>query len=267
MGQLGTSAHGRIATSIITAPFAGILSYFAGRIVSVWGILDPVADKVGHWLKIHVTASDVGWAVTLVLFAVLYGIVLWRVWRPRHVHHLPLNVATTPVASLEKKVIRAEPEPHADAAALLRLSARRDYLRKAISSTQATRDFIRKRFERWTTEAKLLPADLHPLDHRKRSLRFIDQDPFPPESMELSDLAKLAKGEVKFGQHPQFALNPGRAVPDDAEFANEEMRFEFRRRFEETYSDEAAISEIIREMEQELFKLDREWEQKGKANG
>jgi hypothetical protein len=67
----------------MAAPF----SYVVGKIVEKWGILDPLADQIGEWLRINVPPAAVGWAVALVIFAALYGLLLWRVWSPRHIHH------------------------------------------------------------------------------------------------------------------------------------------------------------------------------------
>lgn len=58
MGQVRSSTGGRVATSIaggiIAAPPP---AYLVGKIVEKWGVLDPLADQIGGWLKVHVPPS------------------------------------------------------------------------------------------------------------------------------------------------------------------------------------------------------------------
>ena len=92
--------RGRVATTIVGAPLGGVLSYFVAKVCEAWGVLDGVAIRLGGYLKEHVAPSDIGWLVGLIAFAGLYGLLLRLVWRrPRHIHHLPIQAETKPIAT------------------------------------------------------------------------------------------------------------------------------------------------------------------------
>jgi hypothetical protein len=105
MGQLGSDRTGRVATTVVGGVIAAPFSYMFGKIIEKWGILDPLADQIGEWLKVHVPAEAVSWTVGLLVFAALYGFLLWKVWRPRHIHHGELSI-TAGSASLAGEASR-----------------------------------------------------------------------------------------------------------------------------------------------------------------
>ncbi len=66
---------------VATAVPSAMMSYGAQRVFEKWGVLDPVADAIGHTLKVHVTGGMAAWAGAVILFAVLVGLILALWWR------------------------------------------------------------------------------------------------------------------------------------------------------------------------------------------
>lgn len=101
---------GRIAITagglILSVP----ASYVVHRVLSAWGVLDDISDGLGKWLKIHVPPATAGWTLAVIFVLALYGLILWKVWRPRHIHHGILAGSTTPIPSLEKQFLPAAPD-------------------------------------------------------------------------------------------------------------------------------------------------------------
>lgn len=98
--------RGRIALTagglILSAP----ASYVVQRALGAWAVLDGISDGLGKWLKIHVPPATAGWTIALALVLALYGLLLWSVWRPRHVHDGGLKAGSAPVAATEAALIR-----------------------------------------------------------------------------------------------------------------------------------------------------------------
>ena len=69
------------------------------RVLGAWGVLDPVADALGKWLKVSVSAGLAGWTIALLIVVAVYAFILWKIWRPIHVHHLPIQAETKPETS------------------------------------------------------------------------------------------------------------------------------------------------------------------------
>lgn len=60
------------AIGIAVAP----VSYFLKRALGAWGVLDPLADNLGGWLRGHVSPDQAGWTVGLLVGLVLWGLAL-----------------------------------------------------------------------------------------------------------------------------------------------------------------------------------------------
>lgn len=98
---------GRVGVTMVGAVASVPASYFFKQVLNAWGVLDPISDAFGKYLKANVPAATAGWTLALIIVLAIYGVILWRVWRPRHIHHLPIQAENKPVASLEVEVIRA----------------------------------------------------------------------------------------------------------------------------------------------------------------
>lgn len=94
-----------IVGAVIAAPFAYVLK----GALEAWGVLNPVAEALGGWLKVHVPPATAGWTMAVLISGGLYALLLWKVWRPRHVHHLPITAETRPQATVASKLIKASP--------------------------------------------------------------------------------------------------------------------------------------------------------------
>lgn len=93
------TVRGRWGLTVVTALFGGLVSYVIQRVLGAWGVLDPVADAFGKWLKVSVSAGQAGWTIALLIVVAVYAFILWKIWRPIHVHHLPIPAETKPEAS------------------------------------------------------------------------------------------------------------------------------------------------------------------------
>jgi len=97
MGE-GISKNG--ATLLVVGGVVGApVTYVAQRAIATWGILDPISDWLGKWLKLNVSAEAVGWSMALIVVYGLYGLILRSIWRARHTHHSPVAAhAATPLS-------------------------------------------------------------------------------------------------------------------------------------------------------------------------
>lgn len=83
-------------------------SYVVQRALGAWGVLDDVSDSLGKWLKVNVPPAAAGWTIALVFVFAIYGLLLWKVWRPRHIHHVdPASEQIKFGDSSEAQVVRA----------------------------------------------------------------------------------------------------------------------------------------------------------------
>src|SRR5262245_50723440 len=78
----------RIGVSFAGILVSGVLSYIVQQCLGSWGVFDGMSEAAGKYFKAHVSPGVAGWTVALLIFASLYGVILWRVWRPRNIHHV-----------------------------------------------------------------------------------------------------------------------------------------------------------------------------------
>jgi len=83
-------------------------SYVIQRVLGVWKVLDPVSDALGRWLKVSVSAEQLGWTVALMVVGALFGLLLWKVWRPVHIHHGELTARVPTAVSMDMVFTRAD---------------------------------------------------------------------------------------------------------------------------------------------------------------
>ena len=92
-----------IRSQIIKSGIATILlipvSVFLKKMFESWGILDFYARASGEFLKMSVSPDQVGWTMAALVSLIAYGVILWHLWQPRHIHHLPIVGVTKPEAS------------------------------------------------------------------------------------------------------------------------------------------------------------------------
>lgn len=97
----------RLFYSLAGVPFTALISFLIQRVLAEWGILDPVAKIVGSWLSANAPVQPLQWTFALLMATILYGILLWRVWDVRNVHHKDLSIQTKPQSSFGLKVYSA----------------------------------------------------------------------------------------------------------------------------------------------------------------
>lgn len=98
----GSSTKKQVATTVGVGILTAPASYVAQRVLGAWGVLDDISDALGVWLRINVSPEAAGWTIALVLVLGFYGLVLWRVWRPKHDPTDPTDVK--PVAVENRQV-------------------------------------------------------------------------------------------------------------------------------------------------------------------
>jgi hypothetical protein len=63
---------------------------------------------MGDWLAVHISPATAGWVVALLLFSILYGLILWRVWHGRsgtsRASHEPASPAVQPRSAASEAV-------------------------------------------------------------------------------------------------------------------------------------------------------------------
>lgn len=109
MNQESKSWIARWSATVVGGPVAGILGLFLSKIIDSWGVLDAPANALGETLKANVSGGHVSLWLGFLLFAVLYGLLLRKVWGVRLVHHVTLQTETEPKPSLAMQVQRAAP--------------------------------------------------------------------------------------------------------------------------------------------------------------
>lgn len=75
--------------------------------LGVWKVFDPVSDAIGRWTNVSVSAEQLGWTLALIVFCALFGLLLWKVWRPVHIHHGELTAQVPTAVSMDTVVKRA----------------------------------------------------------------------------------------------------------------------------------------------------------------
>lgn len=108
-----------IRSQLIKSAIAAILlapvGIFLKRMIESWGILDPYARATGDFLRTNVSPDQLGWTAAGIISLVAYVVILWRIWRPRHIHHLPIMAETKPVATLDMQFVPAPPQSETSA--------------------------------------------------------------------------------------------------------------------------------------------------------
>jgi hypothetical protein len=103
-----------IRSQLIKSGIATILlapvGYVLQRMLASWGILDSFAQAGGEYLKMSVTADQAGWTIASVISLVAYTAILWRIWKPVHIHHGELTALAPSAAEVSMQVDRALPK-------------------------------------------------------------------------------------------------------------------------------------------------------------
>ncbi len=102
--------RGQVIKTAIATVLLAPLGAFLKRMLESWGILDSVARATGEFLRTNVSADQLGWTSAGIVSLCAYVVILWRVWKPRHIHHLPILAETKPGAALEQQFIPAAPQ-------------------------------------------------------------------------------------------------------------------------------------------------------------
>jgi hypothetical protein len=95
-------------TSLIVLPFMIVLSVIGQGVLTRSQLLTPATEWISDKV-VTVNGDLLAWVVALLVGLALYGLVLWGVWRPRHIHHKEALAAMAPVASFQAELIRAAP--------------------------------------------------------------------------------------------------------------------------------------------------------------
>jgi hypothetical protein len=74
---------GRVSVTVVATILTAPGSYVVQRALSAWGVLDPLSDAVGKWLKLHVSPEAAGWTLAVAFILSIYGLILWLVWHHR----------------------------------------------------------------------------------------------------------------------------------------------------------------------------------------
>jgi len=110
-GIMARTLKRRVVITVVGAIASAPFSYIVKRVLGAWGILDNISDALGRWLKLSVPPDAAGWSLALIACLGFYGLLLWRVWRPRDIHHPPIIPQAAPIASQEARFSPATPGP------------------------------------------------------------------------------------------------------------------------------------------------------------
>jgi hypothetical protein len=78
----------KILLSIVLSIPSIVIGIILREALQKSGILDPLSDWLGGWLKMHVSPTQAYWATVSIITLVTYAALLWGVWRP---HRIPLS--------------------------------------------------------------------------------------------------------------------------------------------------------------------------------
>jgi hypothetical protein len=84
----------KIAWSVMGAIASAVVGLVARVVFQTWGILDPFSERLGGWLKMHVTPMQAGWTVAGIVTFAAYAALLYFLWRS---NRLPQLVGATSV--------------------------------------------------------------------------------------------------------------------------------------------------------------------------
>src|SRR5690242_13211769 len=73
----------KIGWSVVSAVISAVVSIVLRKVFEVWGVLEPLSNWLGDWLRLHITAGQAGWSGASIIAIGCYGITLWFIWRRR----------------------------------------------------------------------------------------------------------------------------------------------------------------------------------------
>lgn len=71
----------KLLTPVLLAFPGAVVAVILREALRAWGILDPFADWLGGWLKVHVTPTQAEWTTAALLAVIGYGLSVWLVIR------------------------------------------------------------------------------------------------------------------------------------------------------------------------------------------
>jgi len=86
MGEVKSPTAGRWTTTLVGAPITGLFGIFAAKVLDQLGWLDKPASETAKLLRASVESALVANCIGFLVFALLYGFLLRRAWRPVHVY-------------------------------------------------------------------------------------------------------------------------------------------------------------------------------------
>ena len=95
-----------VAIWLVRAAMTGIVSFAAPRFVVGLGLpIDRWSSGAGRYVGLHFSAETATWGLTAIVFAALLFFTRHR--GEKHIHHLPIQAETKPIATQGMKVTRA----------------------------------------------------------------------------------------------------------------------------------------------------------------
>jgi hypothetical protein len=103
---MAENLRSRLIISAFVAPISGVVSYIFEKTLESWGILDPLATRLGKLLKDSFTPAQVGCAISALIFVLLYGLALLFIWR-KVAHSVAVTRVGQAIAEIDREDVMA----------------------------------------------------------------------------------------------------------------------------------------------------------------
>jgi hypothetical protein len=226
-----TEIRKRLVLSVITLPISGVLGWVLQHTLSYWGILDPIAQFLGNWLKVNIgTSIDLPgmlWGIALFLSLLLYAAALFLIWK-RNRPHTSASPAVLGISKSMPSRGAALPSSQAPASPPSNMAIKRDNAHPVATSATAERkrpaptSMIRpeppiatepKATGSYPCLAELDPHILYDIDHEKGTVLL----KYLPDVGNIPQKAQKAIELILFGN--ELLLELDRTPIDVADYA------------------------------------------------
>jgi hypothetical protein len=99
-GSLMSDVAKKIILSVLISIPSAVVGLVTSKVLEIWGVVSPLSERLGGWLKMHVSPSQAAWTIAGVITLTAYAALFWLVWK-RQLAGVPV---TDPLGSISRSV-------------------------------------------------------------------------------------------------------------------------------------------------------------------